>query len=195
MTSNVFKSLVSGLLLLGLAACGSSRDFRGGGAGERIAGLECAPFARELSGIALYGSAADWWDASTGRYARSREPVVGGVLVFTRSDRLPHGHVAVVSAVLGPRQIEVTQANWVRNELDRDQLVVDVSGRNDWTAVRVWYPPANQLGTHPYDTYGFIVPPRIATHDELAAASRSAALIAADPAAGRPRPHARGYGF
>ncbi|HEX3348254.1 MAG TPA: CHAP domain-containing protein, partial [Acetobacteraceae bacterium] len=99
--------IVGVLALAGaLAACASSRGYRGGG-GARYAGLECVPFARELSGIALYGDAADWWDGAASRYARSEQPAIGGVLVFRRSGRLPEGHVSVVSRLLGARQIAV----------------------------------------------------------------------------------------
>jgi hypothetical protein len=164
--------LVAGLL----SGCGGAR--RTGpnlGAASYHPGLSCAPFARELSGLALYGDAATWWDGAAGRYGRDRSPVVGGVLVFRRSSRLPSGHVSVVSRILTPRQVLVMQANWVPDELDEDQLVVDVSEDNDWTAVRVWYPPTNQLGASTYSTYGFVLPPRPATHEELARAVRPAA--------------------
>jgi hypothetical protein len=36
--------------------------------------------------------------------------------------------------------------------------VVDVSPRNDWTAVRVWHEPTRQLGQSVYPTYGFVLP-------------------------------------
>jgi hypothetical protein len=114
--------------------------------------------------------------------------------VFRRSSRLPSGHVSVVSRLVGSRQIEVTQANWVPNEVDEDQLVVDVSEENDWSAVRVWYPPVSQLGASTYATYGFILPDRPATHDELARATRNAALIGVSAARGRPLPRARSAG-
>jgi surface antigen len=185
------------LLALALSACGASRSAPVAGAnpygGGRIAGLTCAPFARELSGIALYGEAASWWDGAAGQYRRSSRPGVGSVLVFRRSSRLPEGHVSVVSRVLTPRQVLVIQANWVPNELDEDQLVVDVSERNDWSAVRVWYPPIGQMGAHTYATYGFILPPRPATQEELREAARPAAYYAVS-ARGRQLPRARPYG-
>ncbi|HET9019086.1 MAG TPA: CHAP domain-containing protein, partial [Acetobacteraceae bacterium] len=94
-------------------------------------------------------------------------PAVGSVLVFRRSSRLPSGHVSVVSRLLDARRVLVIQANWVHGEMDEDQLVVDVSRRNDWSEVRVWYPPTGQLGSHVYATYGFIVPAMSLTHDAL----------------------------
>ena len=181
------------LLLAGfLAGCGASRGpVASGPAPIRQSGLTCAPFARELSGIALYGEAASWWEGAAGRYGRGSRPEVGGVLVFRTSSRLPSGHVSVVSRVINARQIEVIQANWVPEQLDQDQLVVDVSERNDWTEVRVWYPPTNQIGTHTYAAYGFVLPPRPATYSELSRATQPAIRYALDTK-GRPPPRARG---
>jgi hypothetical protein len=84
--------------------------------------------------------------------------VVGGVLVFRRTGRLPSGHVAVVSQVLGRRQIMVTQANWVHHRVTEDQPVIDVSPDNDWSVVRVWYPRVNDYGASAWPAYGFIHP-------------------------------------
>lgn len=177
--------------LLGLlAGCGSSRTPSSMGASTRVPGISCAPFARELSGIALYGEADSWWANAEGKYTRSDRPITGSVLVFRRSSRLRSGHVSVVTRVVGDRQILVTQANWVAGQLDEDQLVVDVSGPNDWSEVRVWYPPVNQLGTHAYPAHGFIHPRRPATYTELARATPIAARYALDTR-GRPAPRAR----
>jgi CHAP domain len=170
-----------GCMLLAGAMSGCAGGPRAGpnlAAASHHPGLTCAPFARELSGIALYGDAADWWDAADRRYAHGSRPVSGSVLVFRRSTRLPSGHVSVVSRLLAPRRILVIQANWSPGELDEDQLVLDVSERNDWTAVRVWWPPTNQIGSHEYATYGFIIPPQPATHDRLARAASVAASLA-----------------
>jgi hypothetical protein len=180
------------LLATALAACASQRPILGPNLARAShhAGLTCAPFARELSGIALYGDADTWWQGAAGSYARASLPEAGGVLVFRRSGRLPSGHVSVVSRVLGARQILVIQANWVRDELDEDQLVVDVSPANDWSAVRVWWPLTGQLGAFTYATYGFVLPPRPATHEELARAIRPATRYALD-ISGRLPPRAR----
>ena len=179
------------LLAAALSACASSpRTGPNLAATSEHPGLTCAPFARELSGIALYGDADTWWDGAAGRYTRASRPVVGSVLVLPRSERLPTGHVAVVSQVLTPRQILVIEANWVPGELDEDQLVVDVSERNDWTEVRVWYPPINQLGSHAYRASGFIWPPQPATHEELVRATQPAVRYAMS-SGGRQPPRAR----
>jgi surface antigen len=177
-----------------LQACGSApapRLSAGGPAGAQYPGIACAPFARELSGIALYGDAASWWDQASGQYRRDNRPILGAALVFRREQRLPAGHVSVVSRLLGPRQIQVTQANWVPGQLDEDQLVVDVSERNDWTLVRVWYPPVNQLGAHSYPAYGFIDPPIATTRDDIARTTPIAASVSLESSRGRPPPRAR----
>lgn len=164
-------------LLLLLAACAGAAPHTGPNVAytRYYPGLTCAPFARAVSGFDLHGDAADWWSEAASRYTLAHRPRVGSVLVFRRSPRLPSGHVSVVSRLLDTRRVLVIQANWVRNELAEDQLVVDVSPRNDWTRVRVWYPPTNRLGTHIYATYGFIVAPAPFTHDALVARAVPAA--------------------
>jgi hypothetical protein len=165
-------------LLAPLAACGGGSEPQLGpnlAYARSYPGLSCAPFARQLTGIGLSGDAADWWPGADGRYRRTDTPEVGSVLVFRRSSRLPSGHVSVVSRVLDDRHIHVIQANWVRGELDEDQLVVDISPGNDWTQVRVWYPPTGLLGTHAYATFGFVLPARLQSHDALVAGAQPAA--------------------
>ncbi len=152
---------------LALAGCGSSPPAVTGGVGTN---LECAPYARQVSGIQLYGDAADWWDEAASRYPRTDHPQPGAVLVFRRSGRLPYGHVSVVGSVASEREILVTQANWVHRHIGRGEPVVDVSPDNDWTAVRVWWAPARQLGTTVYPTFGFVGPAGARTTDRIASA-------------------------
>ena len=169
------------LLVLALSAC-ASRETINSSVGDYVGGsvpLDCAPFARELSGVRLWGAAADWWWEAQGRYARSDTPSVGSVLVFRRTGRLPSGHVAVVSRVLGRREILVTQANWVHHRVSQDQPVIDVSAANDWSVVRVWWPPSAQMGGSDYPAHGFIRPDRPASHDQLIAATPRAISLAA----------------
>ena len=47
-------------------------------------------------------------------------------------------------------------------ESARDQAVADVSPGNDWSIVKVWYPPSGALGATPFPAYGF-VHPRVVT--------------------------------
>jgi hypothetical protein len=157
--------LMFGLLLAGCGG-GGMRTGTGLGASNSI---ECAPFARQVSGIQLYGDAAAWWDQADGRYDRGTDPVEGGVLVFRRSGRLPSGHVSVVARLVSSREIHVTQANWVHHRITRDEPVVDVSPGNDWSRVRVWWAPSNTLGSTEYQTFGFIVPDRSRSRSELVA--------------------------
>ena len=138
-----------------LAGCGGGVR---GGAGGASSSLECVPFARRVSGIQLYGDAASWWEQAEGRYERGSDPVDGGVLVFRRTGRLPHGHVSVVSRRVSDREIRVTQANWVHGRITRDEPVRDVSPGNDWSQVRVWWAPSHALGSTVYPAYGFIAP-------------------------------------
>ena len=141
-------------LLLLLAGCGGGTRPDGGAATS----LECVPFARAESGIVLYGDAADWWEEAVGRYSRGATPEPGGVLVFARTGRLPHGHVSVVASVRGPREITVDHANWVNGRIGRDETVQDVSDANDWSAVRVWWSPSAALGARAYPVRGFVGP-------------------------------------
>ena len=178
-----FRLLILLLGLSGLSACASSQSAMGPRVGDYVGGsvaVECAPFARALSGVRLRGAAADWWWQAEGRYARSDAPSVGSVLVFGRTGRLPSGHVSVVSQVLGRRQILVTQANWVHHRVSEDQPVIDVSSANDWSMVRVWWPPSGEMGVTDYPTYGFIRADRPSSHDQLIAATPRAIRLAAN---------------
>ncbi|WBV42294.1 CHAP domain-containing protein [Pseudoroseomonas cervicalis] len=155
--------MLLGLLLL--AACG------GGGAAPRgpVLGAEalrepvtCVPYARARSGVDLRGDAWQWWDAAAGFYERGAAPRPGSVLVLARSGRMRDGHLAVVSRVVSSREIRVDHANWASGSLKgrimRDQPVLDVSPRNDWSVVKVWYPPSGAYGVTAYPAAGFVHP-------------------------------------
>ena len=121
----------------------------------RHSGLQCVPYAREVSHIALSGDAFLWWAEASGRYARGDVPTEGAVLNFRAVGRMPLGHVAVVTAVENSRTILVTQANWVRGTITNDVTVQDVSPNNDWTEVQVELGDSSTWGAA-YPTYGFI---------------------------------------
>ncbi len=121
--------------------------------------LTCVPYAREVSGIQLSGDANTWWNEAAGQYPRSQTPQLGAVLVFQPYGSMTSGHLAVVTALNSPRQIEVTQSNWLPHRIEHNQPVIDVSPNNNWTAVRVWYEPTHMMGSTTYPTYGFILPP------------------------------------
>lgn len=126
---------------------------------------QCVPFARAASGIQIFGDAWTWWDQAEGRYARGDEPRVGSVIAFAKQDRLPLGHVAVVSRIVEKRVLMLTHANWsrqngVRGHAEQDVTVFDVSRRNDWSEVKVWYRDSTGLGSTIYAVNGFIYPDR-----------------------------------
>lgn len=122
---------------------------------------QCVPFARAASGIQIYGDAWTWWAQADGKYRRGAVPKPGAVIVFTKTQRLPLGHVAVISRIVERRTVMVTHANWSRVDGERgraeqDVTLTDVSAANDWSAVKVWYRDSNGLGTTVYPTHGFI---------------------------------------
>jgi surface antigen len=125
----------------------------------RAGGISCVPFARADSGISVAGNAWEWWDNAAGVYARGSLPEAGSVLTFRSNGRMRLGHVAVVSRVINPREIEIEHANWwgpgMRGGVARNIPVVDVSEANDWTAVRVGLGRSGEFGAV-YPTYGFI---------------------------------------
>jgi hypothetical protein len=118
-------------------------------------GTQCVPYARARSGIGIFGDAYTWWETAAGRYARGSLPLVGSVLVLRKTSRLRYGHVGVVTAVVGPREIRVDHANWQPNAIINNMAVLDVSPANDWTQLRFWNKDARVWGSI-YPASGFI---------------------------------------
>lgn len=177
------RAILGGFLVLFLAACGSAPEATSPsrpqvsqvaqlpGAQPRAANhfhprivktasrLQCVPYARSQSGIQIRGDAWSWWPAAKGKYGRGNHPHPGAVMVFSRTKRLKLGHLAYVKAVISPREIIVSQANWLnRGQIHEDVPVRDVSPKNDWSQVKVWYLPGNVLGKGRYAVSGFIYP-------------------------------------
>jgi hypothetical protein len=150
-----------------------------GSAVEAKGYLQCAPFARQVSGIQLFGRAANWWAAAAGRYERGSVPKVGAVLSLTSSRSMPAGHVAMVSEVVSDREVLLTHANWsYRGGIERDVRAVDVSPAGDWSMVKVWFAPTGGLGQRVNAANGFIYPDSAPVSREpiiLADASQQAA--------------------
>jgi surface antigen len=117
----------------------------------------CALYARAETGVALYGSAGGWWDEANGRYERGSMPAVGAILVFKRTQRIPSGHVAVVSKIISAHEILVDHANWYHGTVSRGMSVIDTSPGHDWTSVAVMDLPSRTHGSD-YPTYGFVYP-------------------------------------
>jgi len=119
------------------------------------------PYARQVSGIAIYGDAHTWWGQAEGKYARGNRPKVGAVMSFKPFGNSRLGHVAAVSRIVGSRTVLIRHANWSpingrRGQIEDDVLAVDVSEANDWSEVRVWFAPIQALGTTRWPLNGFI---------------------------------------
>jgi hypothetical protein len=122
--------------------------------------LYCVEYARIRSGLQIFGDAKYWWGKAADLYARATQPVADAVMVFSGSKRIRRGHVAVVTAIISPREIKVDHANWQnQGEIDLNMPVLDVSKNNDWSQVRVWNPRAGQYGARVYAVSGFIERP------------------------------------
>ncbi|MFZ5749365.1 MAG: CHAP domain-containing protein [Pseudomonadota bacterium] len=118
---------------------------------------QCVPFAREVSGIEIYGNALTWWSQAAGKYARGDVPQVGAVMSFAPTSRMRLGHVAMVSKIIGDREVLLTHANWSRpGGIEHNVRAVDVSVAGDWSEVKVWYAPIGDLGSSVYPVNGFI---------------------------------------
>jgi hypothetical protein len=120
---------------------------------------ECVPYARNISGVQIWGDAVTWWRQAENKYARSGRPAEGSVLVLRGWNDDTRGHVAVVKMIMSSRMIRVDHANWLkRGEVSINVPVVDVSEANDWSEVRVWHIPGGYWGGRTYEAQGFIHP-------------------------------------
>jgi surface antigen len=120
----------------------------------------CVQFVHQTSAVKLSGDAWRWWTAALGKYERGKEPEKKAVLVFDRTSRMVHGHVAIVANLVNDRLIQIDHANWSighygRGKITRNVKVMDVSEKNDWTSVEVWNELDNCWG-HPYRALGFV---------------------------------------
>jgi len=125
--------------------------------------LQCVPYAREQSGIKIYGDAHTWWDQAEGRFDRGNRPKVGAVMAFQPHRNMRLGHVAAVSRIVDSRTVLLRHSNWSpingrRGQIENDVKAVDVSPNNDWSQVRVWYHPSQALGRTAWPIHGFIYP-------------------------------------
>jgi len=118
---------------------------------------QCAPYAREVSGIALHGAAAGWWGEAEGRYERGATPKEGALLAFRATHSMRSGHVATVAKVMDDRHVLLNHANWSRpGMIERSAMAEDISPNGDWTQVRVYYAPIHGLGLRASPAFGFI---------------------------------------
>jgi surface antigen len=148
----------------------SAPDF--GGDDPQLPYLQCVPYARDVSGIQIYGDALTWWDQAEGRYSRGHRPKPGAVMSFAPHGRMELGHVAAVSRVIDSRTVLLRHANWSpidgrRGQIEDNVRAVDVSEANDWSQVRVWYAPIGNLGTTAWPVNGFIYPEKPGKRERL----------------------------
>jgi hypothetical protein len=85
---------------------------------------------------------------------------------------MPLGHIAVVTDIVGSREIRVDHANWTHTDDNPEGIwhgisVIDVSERNDWSAVRVGIRYTGLFGDI-YPVEGFIYPRRAEQTQEAA---------------------------
>jgi len=141
---------------------GDVGNWAGSDSGPRLPGyLQCVPYARQVSGIQIYGDARTWWNQAEGRYARGHTPRIGAVMAFRPYGAMRLGHVAAVSDILDSRTVLLRHANWSpingrRGQIENDVRAIDVSPNNDWSQVRVWYAPIQALGGTSWPVEGFI---------------------------------------
>lgn len=137
--------------------------------GVALHGGNCVAYAKAVTGIKIDGNAGLWWSHAAGHYDRGQQPRVGSVLVFKSFGHMRAGHVAVVSAIEGPRRILVDHANWIRGRISKAMAVVDTSSNNDWTNVKVLGARTETGGQRDNPTYGFIYPQiQVAALDDVA---------------------------
>ena len=188
----VVTPLVPLQAVLANASVGFERDNPARAARELPPYLQCVPYARQLTGIQIYGDAHTWWDQAAGRYERGRTPKVGAVMTFVPHRNMQLGHVAAVSRVIDRRTVLLDHANWSpidgrRGQIERDVKAVDVSPANDWSEVRVWYGPQGGLGTTAWPVHGFIYSKR-ARLDRMQVAAAPARPVQASPVQASPVP-------
>lgn len=133
----------------------------GGGAANLPPYLQCVPYARQVTGVRIFGDAHTWWSQAEGRYARGFKPRVGAVMAFRPHGNSRLGHVAAVSRIVDSRTVLIRHANWSpingrRGQIEDNVRAIDVSPNNDWSEVRVWYAPLGALGGTHWPLHGFI---------------------------------------
>lgn len=136
--------------------------------------LECVPYARQLSGIQIYGDAHTWWGQAKGRYARGSTPQVGAVMAIRPHGNSHLGHVAAVSRIIDSRTILLSHANWsYPGKIEKNVTALDVSPSNDWSEVRIWYGPGRNLGASHWPVAGFIYNAQPGTAPETVQAGKA----------------------
>lgn len=180
MVGSLIRLVAAAFFATALAGCASSPpEVRYSDSGDRPtygatiqtpqAPNQCVPYARNRSGVALYGDANTWWAKAEGHYARGAAPLLGSVMVLTGYSPDGRSHLAVVSALVSEREIRVDHANWLNDgNIYVDDPVVDVSANNDWSQIRVWNARTRAWGARVYLVEGFIGPGPATAPDQVA---------------------------
>ena len=153
--------------------------------------LQCVPYARERSGVQIYGDARTWWDQADGPLQARQPPTRRrGDGVSPARQHAPRP-CRRGRRVIDSRTVLLDHANWSpidgrRGQIERGVKAVDVSPANDWSEVRVWYAPLQDLGTTAWPVAGFIYNER--DDGAAARAARAVCASASYRAAGVQRP-------
>ena len=165
MRGQFLAGLILALAVAMPAAADTTIDFddgvSGGGSAQLPSYLQCVPYARQVSGVQIYGDAWTWWDQAADRYERGFRPRVGAVMAFKPHGSMRLGHVAAVSRIVDRRTVLLRHANWSpingrRGQIEDNVRAIDVSPDNDWSEVRVWFDPIQNLGGTHWPIQGFI---------------------------------------
>ena len=159
MVGSFVRLAAAAAFCLVLAACTGAPEsaYNDGAVASPDAPLQCVPYARAHSGIALRGNAYTWWDQAAGRYARTEAPSQGSVLVLYNYAGPNRAHLAVVRNIVSTREIRIDHANWLDDgAVYLDDPVRDVSVDNDWSQVRVYNLRTASWGARVYPVQGFI---------------------------------------
>ena len=188
------RILLSGGFALAILAAPAAADMvviddsaAGQGGGSNLPPyLQCVPYARQVSGINIFGDAYTWWGQAEGRYSRGYRPRVGAVMALKPHGGSRLGHVAAVSRIIDSRTILVRHSNWSpingrRGQIEDNVRVVDVSPANDWSEVRVWYAPLQALGGTHWPVQGFIYNQRPKAGERLEMRADGRAASSSDP--------------
>ncbi len=139
------------------------RDVSGGGSVKLPPYLQCVPYARQVTGVRIYGDAWTWWGQAEGHYQRGFVPKVGAVMALKPHGGSHLGHVAAVSRIVDERTILIRHANWSpingrAGQIEDNVRAIDVSPENDWSEVRIWFAPIGAIGGSTWPVQGFIYP-------------------------------------
>jgi hypothetical protein len=118
--------------------------------------LQSEDYVRAASLVRLPGPAHGWWEEATAAERLAR-PAAGAVMLLTGYCDGSCGHAAIVTRIVGIREIRIDHADWLHDgAIYRNNPVTDVSAANDWSQVRVFNIRRNAWGEKIYAVRGFL---------------------------------------